>query len=336
MDDHETTPSRPIRHAAPMSPRRRFLVTGAAGFIGTETIRQLLERGDEVVGVDSFSDYYDVRRKHENVASHGGALDVVTADLLDADLDELLEGVDVVIHLAGQPGVRKSWGDDFSIYTRSNIDATQRLLEAVRRTDGVHRFLYASSSSIYGQAETYPTSERTIPQPFSPYGVTKLAAEHMGLLYRANFGIPVSAFRFFTVYGPRQRPDMAFTRFLTAAENDREITIYGTGEQIRDFTYVSDIVSALLRASDASGELPPVMNLSGGSSTSVNEVLGLIGALTGKTLRVTKQPSARGDVFRTGGLSEVAADALGWRPEVDLEEGLRRQLDWVRLQLAAR
>lgn len=330
MDDHQTASVHPFGAETSMIGNRRYLVTGAAGFVGTETVRRLLDRGDSVVGVDSFTDYYHVELKRENVASHGGRLELIEADLLEIDLDRTLDGVDVVIHLAGQPGVRKSWGDDFTVYTRNNIDATQRLLEAVRRSPRIRRFLYASSSSVYGQAETYPTSENALPQPFSPYGVTKLAAEHMSLLYRANFGTPVSAFRFFTVYGPRQRPDMAFTRFLTAAETGSAITLYGTGEQVRDFTYVGDIAAALLLASDAVGELPPVMNLSGGSSVSVNEILASIEQLVGHPLEIVRQQAARGDVFRTGGLSDVARDALGWSPEVDLQEGLSRQLEWVR------
>lgn len=336
MADHQTPSNDPFRAEAPVIAPKRYLVTGAAGFVGTETVRQLLARGDEVVGIDSFSDYYDVRRKRQNVASHEGALRLIEADLFDMDLDRAVDGIDVVIHLAGQPGVRKSWGDDFAVYTRNNVDVTQRLLEAVRRSPRVQRFLYASSSSVYGQAESYPTREHMLPQPFSPYGVTKLAAEHMSLLYRANFGTPVSAFRFFTVYGPRQRPDMAFTRFLTAAEQGSAITLYGTGEQIRDFTYVSDIAAALLLASDAVGDLPPVMNLSGGSSVSVNEVLALIGELTDTTLEVDRQEQARGDVFRTGGASDLARESLGWSPEIDLSTGLARQLEWVRATLAAR
>ncbi|MGG7509599.1 NAD-dependent epimerase/dehydratase family protein [Plantibacter sp. YIM 135249] len=309
----------------------KYLVTGAAGFIGTETVRQLLQRGATVRGVDMFSDYYDVSLKRANVESNThDRFEMIEGDLNSLDVSNALDGVDVVLHLAGQPGVRKSWGGDFGVYTRNNVDATQRLLEAARKTASLKRFVYASSSSVYGQAESYPTSEDARPQPFSPYGVTKLAGEHLAALYRQNYGTPVVAFRFFTVYGPRQRPDMAFTRFLTAAIRDEALTVYGTGEQIREFTYVGDIVDALLRAGDAEGELPVVMNLSGGSSVSVNEVLGTIETLTGRRLDVRRTTAAQGDVFRTGGASGLAASSLGWRPRTSLVEGLAQQLDWIR------
>lgn len=203
------------------------------------------------------------------------------------------------------------------------------MLEAVKDTDGV-RLVYASSSSVYGQAESYPTTEETLPAPHSPYGVTKLAGEHLAHLYRANYGLDTVALRFFTVYGPWQRPDMAFTRFLRAVSSGEAITVFGDGTQIRDFTYVGDIVSALLAAMGADGTLPPVMNLSGGSSVSVNEVLSVIGDVTGCPVDVRYEPAVRGDVFRTGGSSERAAQALGWVPQTSLRRGLERQWAWVR------
>jgi len=228
--------------------------------------------------------------------------------------------------------VRGSWGDKFGAYTHANISATQRLLEAAKSVAGV-RVIYASSSSVYGQAETYPTTEDVTPAPYSPYGVTKLAGEHLVHLYRANDGLDTVAFRFFTVYGPGQRPDMAFTRFLRAVAQREPIRVFGTGEQIRDFTYVGDIVTALVGAVDAAGELPRVMNLSGGSSVSVNEVLGVIGDITGETVDVRYETAVRGDVFRTGGSSALARAALGWEPRTSLEEGIANQWAWVRSQL---
>jgi nucleoside-diphosphate-sugar epimerase len=283
-----------------------------------------------VVVVDSFSPYYDPAAKRAALAAIAGPrLSIVEGDINELELAPVVRGADAIIHLAGQPGVRKSWGDDFLTYTRSNVDATQRLLESVTKHAADARFLYASSSSVYGQAETYPTTEDMLPRPVSPYGVTKLAGEHLTSLYAETFGVRAAAFRFFTVYGPRQRPDMAFTRFLTSARDGSPITVYGTGEQIRDFTYVGDIVAALLAGADAEGPLPRVMNLSGGSSVSVNEVLETISEVTGRSLDIRRLDPVRGDVFRTGGDSSLAQRALGWTPVVPLAEGLGRQWNWI-------
>jgi nucleoside-diphosphate-sugar epimerase len=311
-------------------PEIRVIVTGGAGFIGSTLVSALLDRGDEVTVVDSFAPYYDPALKRAALAALAGPrLRVVEGDLNELDLAPIVRGADGIVHLAGQPGVRKSWGDDFLTYTRANVDATQRVLEAVARNAPETRFLYASSSSVYGQAETYPTTEKMLPRPLSPYGVTKLAGEHLTNLYSENFGLQAAAFRFFTVYGPRQRPDMAFTRFLTAARDGEPITVYGTGEQIRDFTFVGDIVAALIAGLDASWPLPPVMNLSGGSSVSVNEVLETIAHVTGRELDIRRLDPVRGDVFRTGGDSSLVREALGWSPAVGLEEGLARQWSWI-------
>lgn len=309
----------------------RVLVTGAAGFIGSNLVRTLLERGDDVVGVDSLTTYYDPAIKRANVdAFDSPRFRFVEADVADVDTRTLLSyEVDAIAHLAGQPGVRGSWGDQFGAYTHANVTATQRLLEALKGAPGI-RLVYASSSSVYGQAERYPTTEETLPAPHSPYGVTKLAGEHLVHLYRANYDLDTVALRFFTVYGPGQRPDMAFTRFLRAVRAGEPIRVFGDGEQIRDFTYVGDIVAAMIAAIDAERALPPVMNLSGGSSVSVNDVLAVIGEVTGETVDVRYEPTVRGDVFRTGGSSELARDALGWTPRVSLREGLQRQWEWVR------
>ncbi|WP_369962066.1 NAD-dependent epimerase/dehydratase family protein [Leifsonia sp. EB34] len=309
----------------------RVLVTGAAGFIGSNLVRTLLARGDDVIGVDSLTSYYDPAVKRANVdAFDSPRFRFVEADLADIDTETLLSyDVDAIAHLAGQPGVRGSWGDQFGAYTHANITATQRLLEALKGAPGV-RLVYASSSSVYGQAESYPTTEETLPAPHSPYGVTKLAGEHLVHLYRANYGLDTVALRFFTVYGPGQRPDMAFTRFLRAVSAGEPIRVFGDGEQIRDFTFVGDIVAAMIAAMGVAAPLPRVMNLSGGSSVSVNEVLAVIGEITGATVDVRYEPTVQGDVFRTGGSSELARDALGWTPQVSLREGLQRQWDWVR------
>ncbi len=309
----------------------RALVTGAAGFVGSNLARQLLREGHEVVGIDVLTDYYEVSIKRGNLASiPETGFTFVEADLNTVDLTALLADVDWIFHQAGQPGVRMSWGKDFAIYVRQNVEATQRLLEAAKDAPNLKRLVYASSSSIYGNAERYPTSEEDRPQPVSPYGVTKLAAEHLCSLYASNFGVPTVSLRYFTVYGPGQRTDMAFTRFVRAAVLDDLITIYGTGEQIRDFTFVDDVVAANIAA--ANETVPPgtVLNVAGGSNVSVLDTLAILSAANGRPLRVEHTESVKGDVFRTGGDTTKITSLLGWKPTVTIEEGLARHLDWAK------
>src|SRR5437867_362931 len=250
------------------------LVTGAAGFIGSHLTDRLLAEGVRVTGVDSFTDYYDPSLKRGNVAGALGQAEfrLLELDLGSADLASLPE-VDVVFHQAAQPGVRASWGAEFAVYTHHNVLATQRLLERYRRSR-LERFVYASSSSVYGDAERYPTDESLLPRPFSPYGVTKLAGEHLVLLYGRNFEMPVSALRYFTVYGPRQRPDMAFHRFCRALLQGEPITVYGDGRQSRDFTYIDDAVEANVRAGRSSAP-QGVYNVGGGSQVEVLEAIAI-------------------------------------------------------------
>lgn len=310
----------------------KALVTGAAGFVGSNLTRRLLDEGHSVVGIDSLTPYYAVELKQRNLQGVQNAkFDFIEADINEVDLDAALDGVDVVYHQAGQPGVRSSWGSEFQTYTQNNVVATQRLLEAARRQGQLQKFVYASSSSIYGDAERFPTTERDVPQPVSPYGVTKLAAEHLVSLYGTNFGVPTISLRYFTVYGPGQRPDMAFTRFVQSALSEREIRIFGTGEQVRDFTFIDDIVEANRLAGHAAGVRPgEVVNISGGSNISVNDVLETLGSIAGHSLRVSYVERAAGDVTRTGGSSDKAAEVLGWASSVGIEEGLRRQLEWAK------
>jgi len=309
----------------------RALVTGAAGFIGSHLTVRLCAEGYDVVGLDSFTDYYDVALKRTNAETgeRAGAR-LIEGDLNTVDLDALLDDVDLVFHLAGQPGVRASWGSEFTAYTYANIEATQRLLEASRRKPGLKRIVYASSSSVYGNAERYPTVETLRPQPVSPYGVTKLAAEHLCCLYGTNFGVNTVSLRYFTVYGPRQRPDMALTRFVRAAVGGDEIVVYGTGEQVRDFTYVDDVVEANVLAAQKSAKPGTVLNVAGGSHASVNDMLEILEDLTGSRLAVRRIDPIAGDVDKTGGDTTAIRSVLGWEPKVDLREGIARQLEWAR------
>ena len=309
----------------------RALVTGAAGFIGSHIAKHLLAQGDDVIGIDAFNPAYARELKEINLAALcGPRFDFVNGDINDIDLD-FVEDVDVIYHQAGQPGVRTSWGQEFGSYVRNNVQATQRLLERTRTCQSLQKFVYASSSSVYGNAERYPTEETDVPQPVSPYGVTKLAGEHLVSLYASNFGVPTVSLRYFTVYGPGQRPDMAFTRFLEAAVTGGEITLFGSGNQVRDFTFVKDIVNANMLAAASTRTKPgEVINISGGTSISVNQVLEVIADLTGCNLNVRRVGHADGDVARTGGATHRATDLIDWDSTVSLRDGLNSQLQWIR------
>jgi nucleoside-diphosphate-sugar epimerase len=314
----------------------RALVTGGAGFIGSHLVEALLERGEPVRVVDSLTNYYDVAQKEANLdrlATKSGS-EIVLADLRDADVLALLDGVDVVYHQAGQPGVRLSWAEGFAAYDSCNILATQKLLEGCRQVP-VSRLVFASSSSIYGEAPRYPTLETDLPQPRSPYGVTKLAAEHLCGLYAATWGIPTVSLRYFTVYGPRQRPDMSFHRLCEAVVGGEPFPLLGDGSQIRNFTYVGDVVEANLLAAEADLEPGVVMNIAGGASVTLAEVIDLVGELAGTEVPIERLPPAPGDVTRTGGSVERAHELLGWQPTTDIRTGLAAQLDWHRSRRTA-
>ena len=307
------------------------LVTGCAGFIGSTLAEELVASGARVVGIDAITDSYGAelkRRNLEGLLGHAG-FDFHEADLLDVDLPALLDGIDVVFHLAGLPGVRTSWGDRFADYERLNVLATQRLLEAARRAP-LRRLVYSSSSSVYGKAERFPVLETDAPAPLSPYGVTKLAAEHLCTLYAANFGVPAVSLRYFTVYGPRQRPDMAIHRLIEVALRGGQFRVFGTGEQRRDFTYVDDAVTANLRAAGADLTPGTVLNIGGGSDSSLNEIIALVEQATGRSVERVAEAGSPGDPFRTGADVSRARDQLDWHPQTSMTAGIEAQVEWHR------
>jgi UDP-glucuronate 4-epimerase len=310
------------------------LVTGVAGFIGSHLAESLLADGVRVRGIDRFSNYYDPSLKRDNLESLSGrdGFELVDGDLNSLAAGELLDGVDVIYHLAGQPGVRVSWGTEFEIYTRDNILSTQRLLEACRDR-AIQRFVLASSSSIYGDAESFPTNEDARPAPVSPYGLTKLAAEHLCRLYHRGFGIPTVALRYFTIFGPRQRPDMAFTRFIDAALTGGTIEIFGDGLQERDFTYVGDAVAATM-AAGSRGEPGTVYNVAGGNHATVVQVLEILGELLGEAPAIKHEAPVIGDARKTGADTTRAREQLGYEPRTSLHEGLGLQVEEQRAALA--
>lgn len=308
----------------------RALVTGAAGFIGSHLSERLRADGVEVVGIDGFVDNYAEARKRSHLAalSKDDGFRLVEGMIEQLDLGPLLDGVDVVYHLAALPGVRSSWGQSFEAYSSHNVYATQRVLEAAMN-GGVRRVVYASSSSVYGDAAELPMGEEAREKPHSPYGVTKLAGEHLARLYHRNYGYPTVSLRFFTVYGPRQRPDMATQRFLKAARDGTPIRIFGTGEQTRDFTFVADTVEALVRAADR-GEPGAVYNVGGGSTVSLNQLIATIEEVTDSRLDAHREEVQRGDVGHTRADVARIREALDFVPGVDLREGLQRHWDWLR------
>ena len=308
---------------------RVSLVTGAAGFVGSHLVDTLLARGDTVVGIDCFTPYYapDAKRDALVSALAHPRFRLVETDLREADLVPLLADVDTVFHQAAQPGVRLSWSDGFSEYASHNVLATQRLLEAARDAS-IRRFVYASSSSVYGNQARYPTVETDLPRPYSPYGVTKLAAEHLCALYAENWGVPTVALRYFTVFGPRQRPDMSIHRLCEAVGTGAPFPRFGDGTQIREFTYVSDIVAANLAAADADVDAGTVVNIAGGGEITLNELIAMVGDLAGTDVVVEDHPAQAGDAKRNGGATDRAQALLGWTSTVSLRDGIAAQLAW--------
>jgi nucleoside-diphosphate-sugar epimerase len=313
-----------------MTEQKRYLVTGGAGFIGSTLSERLLKEGQTVRSVDCFSDYYPREIKEKNIKGFFGnpSYQFIEADLAEADLNALLDGIDYVIHLAAQPGVRKSWGGHFQVYIDQNIKATQRLLEAMIGKP-IKRLVYASSSSVYGDTPALPMKEDSYVQPVSPYGVTKLAAENLVLLYAKAHGMPSVSLRLFTVYGPRQRPDMAFNKFMRKILSGETIEIFGDGEQTRDFTYVDDVISAFMAAA-AKGIEGRIYNIGGGHTISLNNLIKKLEDVTGMDVKTKHIPALQGEMRNTYADYSSAARDLGYSPNYDLDKGLKNEWEWIK------
>jgi len=308
----------------------KALVTGTAGFIGSHLAKRLLSDGFEVVGIDCFNDYYPVAIKENNLASfrQNKNFNLIKGDILDLELSETLKGVDYVFHEAAQPGVRASWGSSFPLYIRNNIAVIQKLLE-VLKSQKIKKMIFASSSSVYGDSRQCPIRENVIPRPISPYGVTKLAAENLCYLYYKNYDIPVVSLRYFTVYGPGQRPDMAFNGFIRSLIRNEEIPIYGNGEQTRDFTYISDVISANIGALDDRCLPGEIFNVGGGANISINGAIKMLEDISGKKAKVKYYEPQKGDILHTAADISKARSTFGYNAKVGIRDGLANEYKWL-------
>lgn len=307
----------------------KCLVTGAAGFIGSHLSKKLIQAGYSLIGIDSLTDYYPKELKEMNLApllkeSH---FKFIPEDINDLDVRSLLEGADFVFHLAAQAGVRASWGRNFSVYTKNNIQATQRLLEAAKDSP-VKKFVFASSSSVYGLCSELPMKETSPLKPFSPYGVSKLAAELLCSLYFKNYTVPTVSLRYFTVYGPGQRPDMAFHKFFRTIIEKKPITIFGDGSQTRDFTYIDDVIEATYSAM-TNGKAGEIYNVGGGNQRILKEVLPELGKITGSEVPIRWEEKQKGDVLHTHASIEKAMEEIDYAPKIQLEDGLKEEWNWI-------
>ncbi|MFC2167153.1 NAD-dependent epimerase/dehydratase family protein, partial [Acidobacteriota bacterium] len=305
------------------------LVTGVAGFIGSHLCQRLLKEGFSVIGIDSFNDYYSRWIKDKNILpiKNHGQFQLISDNLNNIELRSLLKDVDYIFHIAAQAGVRPSWGKNFSVYTENNISATQKLLEAAKDSN-IKKLIYASSSSVYGLCPELPMSESSPLLPFSPYGVTKLAAENLCQLYFKNFNVPSVSLRYFTVYGPGQRPDMAFHIFLKSIHENKPIPLYGDGKQTRDFTYIDDIIDANVLSMDK-GKAGEIYNVGGGNQREMNAIFPVLENITGKKVLIQHFDQQRGDVFHTYADIDKAKKDLEFSPKIPLEEGLNHEWEWI-------
>ena len=307
------------------------IVTGAAGFIGSHLAEKLLENGFKVIGVDCFTDYYSKEIKKNNMMSfqNNKNFKLIEEDLIKLDLTPIIKECEFLFHEAAQPGVRASWGKQFDTYVKDNILVTQKILESAKEVKTLEKIVMASSSSIYGEQEGVMVEGKTIPRPISPYGATKLASENLGMIYALNYDLPVTSLRYFTVYGPRQRPDMAFTKFIKANLSGDEISIFGDGNQIRDFTFISDIIDANLKCMESNIH-GNVLNIGGGKTHSVIEILSIIEEITGLKNKLIFTSEQKGDVKRTESDITNAKKIINYFPKINVFEGLTNQIDWMK------
>ncbi len=306
-----------------------ILVTGACGFIGTNLCESLLQDGYVVTGVDAFTDNYDkgLKRKNQKDLEQYEGFSLIECDLLSVDLAQIVEGVDVIFHLAGQPSVHNSWGEDFEVYSNRNVVLTQRLLRAANEAK-IARFVNSSSSSIYGRVVSTPTKESDEKLPVSPYGVTKFAAENLVTLYGSEFGLSTVSLRYFTVFGPRQRPDMAFNKLISSGRNKKVFPLHGDGSQVRDFTFVDDVVEANKLAAFTQVSPGSVFNIGGGSPVSMNETIMMIEEIMGLKIKTNFTPLGPGNPMVTRADCTMANVNLGWKPQIDIYTGLLAQVAW--------
>ena len=306
----------------------KAMVTGASGFIGSMLVERLLRDGYIVIGIDSLTDFYSIDLKRRNLANALGNENFIFIEKDILELEKLQENIKYIFHTAAQPGVRSSWGKSFNVYVKDNVLVTQHLLELCKERKGLKKIVYSSSSSIYGDAEAFPTNEEVIPRPISPYGVTKLAAEHLFELYHRNYGINVVALRYFTVFGPRQRPDMAFHKFIKSIIKRVPIVVYGDGKQTRDFTFIDDIIEANVIAMKSKSKYR-IFNIGGGNHVSINDVIEVLKDLMGRNTEVRYQKKEIGDVKDTMADTSRAETELGFHPKYDLHLGLKKEIEWL-------
>ncbi len=305
-------------------------MTGVAGFIGSSLAEKLLKENFKVVGIDCFTDYYSKNIKKKNLTNclKNEHFTFIQKNILELDLEPIIKNSQFLFHQAAQPGVRASWGKQFKIYVKDNIMTTQKILESAKKEKNLEKIVLASSSSVYGNQEGKMIEESTLTKPVSPYGATKLAAENLGNLYAENFDLPVISLRYFTVYGPRQRPDMAFSKFIRSNISNKEIEVFGDGNQIRDFTYISDIVEANILSMNSSSK-SGIFNIGGGSIHSVNQILEMIKNITGNENIIKFKPKQNGDVFKTESDIEKARKNLNYSPKINIKKGLENQFQWI-------